>query len=202
MLVIWTLLVVCVFGDYVERYSAFYIRQHVDWVPSPNRYNHVCYRFRYRSQLGQLFFPEAGLPAVSGKNFTLSFDQCNWLLDFDVREAKTNIKYYYKTPDCPGPELAMMDLMVVASIYRLMDFGNFTEILGVRDWTQPLSEAEAMGWRNSRFCRIERPGECEDDLELFNRGCPPLPTTPAEPRKSSDPKVSWKLPWEQFTFRT
>jgi hypothetical protein len=199
----WSLLVVCVYCGYVERYLSYYIRQHVDMIATPDKRQHVCYAFRYRDELGVFLFPLAGIPAVNGTNFTLTSNQCDKLLEFDAMETYMNIKYYFGVPNCPGPKLAIADMFVVASHYRLRDIGNFTEILATRDWTLPFSESESTTIRNSLMCRVEMPGLCEDDIEHFNKACPPLPTTPALPRESPPrPKATWKLPWEQFTFRT
>ena len=194
------LLVVCVSADFVEREVAFLIRQHTDMVPSPDRHNHLCYGFRYRDQLGEFMFPHAGLPSVKGQNFTFNEEQCDLLLDFDVQEVDTNLAHYFGRPGCAGPKMALVDLFVVASYYKLIDWGNFSVVMPGKDWSSPLSEAEAMTFRNSRYCRVDNPGQCEDALELFGQLCAPHLTTPVQPLPS--PKVSWKLPWEKYTFRT
>lgn len=200
---LWPLLVVCGYCAYVERYLSYYIRQHADMIATPDKSHRICYEFRYRDELGEFLFPLAGLPVVNGTNFTLTSEDCDKLLDFDAFETDKSLKFYFGVPDCPGPKLAIVDMFVIATHYRLKDMGNFSEILATRDWTRPFDESEASTIRNSLLCRIEKPGLCEDDMEHFNQACPPLPTTPAVPHKPPPlPQVTWKLPWEQFTFRT
>lgn len=198
----WTLFVVCAYCAFVERYVSYYIRSHTDMLPSPLRSNLLCYGFRYRDELGEHLFPMAGLPKVIGSNFTLTPEQCDLLLDFEVQEALSNVKYYYGNPECPGPKLATIDLFVLANYYRLLEWGNFTKILSERDWSKPMSEAEASSFRNSFFCRLQSPGDCEDNFEHFQEVCPPLLYTHASPPHSPVSEASWKLPWEQYTYRT
>jgi len=197
----WTLLTAWVYGAFVERYTSFYIRSHTDMLLSLDKSNHICYGFRYREQLGEFLFPMAGIRKVYGNNFTLTPEECDLLLDFDVVEAESSVKYYYGLPDCPGPKLALVDLFILASYYRLVEWGNFTEILSNRDWSKQLSDSEIDIFRNSFYCRIVNPGQCEDDLEHFQESCPPLPYTLASPRPQAVPTVSWKLPWDQYTYR-